>query len=105
LKHNQLLDLLDGSKTAEVQLPDDLTLLEGIGPKVNSVLASAGITTFSQMAEIDLKNLKEILDAAGYKYMDPTSWPEQARLLAEGILRNSKNGQQFERRAEEVELG
>ena len=72
------------TKTAVVQIPDDLTLLEGIGPKVNSILATAGIETFSQLAETDVNNLKEILDAAGFKYMDPTTWPEQARLLAAG---------------------
>jgi predicted flap endonuclease-1-like 5' DNA nuclease len=71
-------------KTAAVQIPDDLTLLEGIGPKVNSILASAGITSFSQLAETDVNKLKEILDAAGFKYMDPTTWPDQARFLAEG---------------------
>ena len=79
------------AKVAEVRIPDDLTLLEGIGPKVNSILAAAGITTFSQVAESDVTNLKEILDAAGFKYMDPTTWPEQARYLADG------NNEEFEK--------
>ncbi len=79
------------AKTAEVQIPDDLTMLEGIGPKVNSILAAAGITTFSQLADNDVNNLKQILDAAGFKYMDSTTWPEQARLLAEG------NKEEFEK--------
>ena len=64
--------------------PDDLTTLEGIGPKVNSLLQTAGIATFSQLANTDLSRLKEILEANDLQFMDPTSWPEQAQLAAEG---------------------
>lgn len=70
----------------EPSIPDDLTVLEGIGPKVKSVLNSAGITTFVQLAEADLGYLNKILDGAGYAYMDPVTWPEQAQLLAEGRM-------------------
>lgn len=88
-----------GVKTAEVQVPDDLTLLEGIGPKVNTILAATGITTFSQLAESEVKYLKEILDAAGFKYMDPTTWPEQAHFLAEG------NNEEFENLISNLKAG
>ena len=63
---------------------DDLTKLEGIGPKVAQVWAGAGITTFAGLAAADEKTVRETLDAAGYKYMDPSSWPEQAALAAKG---------------------
>ena len=66
--------------------PDDLTLLEGIGPKVNSVLQAAGISTFVQLAAADVNQLKQLLEGAGYAYMDPASWPQQAKLLAEGRM-------------------
>ena len=65
---------------------DDLTLLEGIGPKVSALLTSAGINTFSKLAEMEVKNLREILESAGFKFMDPETWPGQARLLAEGKM-------------------
>jgi predicted flap endonuclease-1-like 5' DNA nuclease len=64
--------------------PDDLTSLEGIGPKVAKVLAGIGITTFAGLASADLAKLREALDAAGYKYMDPAGWVEQARFAAKG---------------------
>jgi large subunit ribosomal protein L21 len=64
--------------------PDDLTILEGIGPKVNTLLQTAGIATFSQLANADVSSLKEILEANDLQFMDPTSWPEQAQLAAEG---------------------
>jgi predicted flap endonuclease-1-like 5' DNA nuclease len=70
---------------------DDLTLLEGIGPKVNSILAEAGITRFDQLANTKTEHLKGILESAGYRYMDPETWPEQAGLLSEGKMEEFKN--------------
>lgn len=64
--------------------PDDLASLEGIGPKVNRILQEAGITTFDQLAAAELGQLDEILEANGLQFMDPASWPEQAKLAAEG---------------------
>lgn len=66
--------------------PDDLTKVEGIGPKVQSLLNQAGIKTFAQLAAKSPEELDAILDAAGsiYKAMDETSWPKQAALAAEG---------------------
>jgi predicted flap endonuclease-1-like 5' DNA nuclease len=63
---------------------DDLTRLEGIGPKVQAVLLAAGIKTFDQLGGTDVDHIQELLDAAEYQYMDPASWPEQARLAAAG---------------------
>jgi predicted flap endonuclease-1-like 5' DNA nuclease len=74
------------SKAEEISvaLEDDLTRLEGIGPKVNQVLKKAGITTFALLATADTGKLRDALDAAGYRYMDPAGWIEQARLAAAG---------------------
>jgi len=64
--------------------PDDLTRIEGIGPKVAKVLASIGITTFQALATADYSRVKQALVDAGWPYMDPASWMEQAKLAAEG---------------------
>ncbi len=69
----------------EAPAPDDLTRIEGIGPKISSLLQAAGITTFGQLAWADVNRLREILagaDLAGLA--DPSTWPEQAKLAAEG---------------------
>ncbi len=63
---------------------DDLTRIEGIGPKVAKVLASIGITTFQALATADYSRVKQALVDAGWPYMDPASWMEQAKLAAEG---------------------
>jgi predicted flap endonuclease-1-like 5' DNA nuclease len=59
--------------------PDDLTRLEGIGPKVKALLQEAGIATFAQLASAD-----------DLQFMDPASWPEQAKLAAEGKVEELK---------------
>jgi predicted flap endonuclease-1-like 5' DNA nuclease len=73
-------------EVAPTSAPDDLTVLEGIGPKVNKVLQAAGIQTFGQLAGADLDNLKKILEENGLQFMDPGTWPQQAKLLAEGKM-------------------
>jgi predicted flap endonuclease-1-like 5' DNA nuclease len=64
-------------------VPDDLKKLEGIGPRVEAVLKAAGIETFAQLAAAEVDRLAAILDEADYQYMNPGSWPEQARLAAD----------------------
>jgi predicted flap endonuclease-1-like 5' DNA nuclease len=67
-------------------IPDDLTILEGIGPKVNKVLQARGISTFNQLAETKVDYLKSILEENGLQFMDPETWPKQSRLAAEGKM-------------------
>jgi large subunit ribosomal protein L17 len=63
---------------------DDLTALEGIGPKVAKVLAGAGITTFAALANADTAKVQGVLKAAGLQMMNPAGWIEQAELAAKG---------------------
>lgn len=69
---------------AEAKQMDDLEVIEGIGPKIAAVLREAGITTFRQLAQEEPGNIKNILEKADLHLADPASWPEQARLAAEG---------------------
>lgn len=61
---------------------DDLTRIEGIGPKINSLLQEAGVSSFAQLADTDVSKLDEILNIAGITIADPKTWPEQAELAA-----------------------
>ena len=67
-------------------LEDDLTLIEGIGPKINQLCHAAGIHTFADLAQTDVSRLQAILDEAKLRIADPGTWPEQARLAAAGDL-------------------
>ena len=65
---------------------EDLTQIEGIGPQIQGLLYSAGITTYAQLAEADTAQLSTILAVAGGSFAghDPTTWPDQSKLAAVG---------------------
>ena len=65
---------------------DDLTKVEGIGPKIAEIFNNAGITTFEALANKEIEELKEVLTAAGPRFASktPNSWPKQARMAADG---------------------
>lgn len=65
---------------------DDLKKIEGVGPKLAEVLNAGGIQTFSQLAAKSADEVKTILESAegNYAMHDPTTWPKQAQLAADG---------------------
>jgi predicted flap endonuclease-1-like 5' DNA nuclease len=65
---------------------DDLKVVEGIGPRVEEILQSAGITNWAALANSNPAALRDILDAAGPEFNahDPTTWPQQAVLAIGG---------------------
>lgn len=67
-------------------LVDDLTKIEGIGPKISELLNEAGIVSFDDLESTESDTLKRLLEKAGkrFKMHDPSTWPEQAALASEG---------------------
>jgi small subunit ribosomal protein S2 len=65
---------------------DDLTKIEGIGPKAAEALANAGMESFAKLAKGDAEKIKEVLTEASSRmaHLDPTSWPKQAKMAADG---------------------
>lgn len=63
---------------------DDFTIVEGIGPKINGLLHSAGILTFTELANTEVAKLREILAINSLHIHDPGTWPEQSDLAARG---------------------
>ena len=66
--------------------PDDLKIVEGIGPKIEELLNNEGILTFVQLAATSPERIKEVLVAAGSRFQmhDPGTWPAQSNMAAEG---------------------
>jgi predicted flap endonuclease-1-like 5' DNA nuclease len=64
----------------------DIELVEGIGPKIAELLRARGLGTFGALAQASPGTLREILDSSGpaYRIADPSTWPEQAQLAADG---------------------
>ncbi|MBX9448313.1 MAG: DUF4332 domain-containing protein [Taibaiella sp.] len=71
---------------AAVEAGDDLTKIEGVGPKIAEVLHAAGIVTFADLTAKSAEEVKEILDAAdgSFNLADPATWAQQAQLAADG---------------------
>ena len=66
--------------------PEDLKIVEGIGPKIEKLLKDGGINTWDDLSAASVKRIQEILDAAGdrYRLASPETWPKQAELAATG---------------------
>lgn len=67
-----------------VRGPDDLEIIEGIGPKIAQLLHAAGVHTFAELAAMTPAQIQPLLDAAGpnYRIANPQTWPDQSALAA-----------------------
>jgi predicted flap endonuclease-1-like 5' DNA nuclease len=65
---------------------DDLKVVEGIGPKIESLCHGIGIRTWFDLSTTEVSLLRTMLADAGSRFRrhDPSTWPEQAGLLAAG---------------------
>ena len=65
---------------------NSLTVVKGIGPKIQSLFYKNNIRSWSALADCNIGRCQEILDAGGNSFSmhDLATWPEQARLAAEG---------------------
>ncbi|WP_427454443.1 hypothetical protein [Litorimonas sp. WD9-15] len=67
---------------------DNLTVVEGIGPKIAGLLNADGIVTFADLAKAKVGRLEKILKDAGprFSFHKPNSWPKQAKLARDGKM-------------------
>jgi len=66
---------------------DELTTIEGLGPKSAQALHAAGVTTFAQIASSTAEELEDIVKVkGGVRVLDgqTKTWPKQAQLLVDG---------------------
>lgn len=98
-----LKQLMGGSDTAVAPIAaidavkDDLTKVEGIGPKIKDLLNKDGIWSFHQLSLSATTRLQKILDDAGpaYTVHNPRTWSAQANLADEGNWEDLKIWQDF----------
>ena len=71
---------------ASADKADDLTKIEGIGPKAAEAIVNAGIDTYAKLAKTKADKIKEIITEASSRmaHLDPTTWPKQAKMAADG---------------------
>lgn len=81
-----VIDLAAAKKAGFViKNANDLTVVEGIGPKINELFNNAGIKTFGQLAAATVPQMRKILDDGGsrFRIANPSTWAQQAALAAE----------------------
>ncbi|MCB9285293.1 MAG: DUF1049 domain-containing protein [Lewinellaceae bacterium] len=88
---------VEAPPSAEEGEQHSLQVVEGIGPKIEALLNEAGIQTVQDLAGTEVERLQEILAAAGERFRlhDPGTWPEQARLAAEGEWEQLKSFKEY----------
>ncbi|WP_370525697.1 hypothetical protein [Olivibacter sp. SDN3] len=69
--------------------------MEGVGPKIAEVFAAAGVVSFADIAGKSADDLKTILTEAGDQFNTAVTdtWPEQAKLAADGKFDELKKWQ------------
>jgi large subunit ribosomal protein L27 len=74
------------AKAVKATGKDDLKKIEGIGPKVATLLNDAGIHTFADLAAATIEQLEAALAAGGpaFNSHKPTTWAEQAGMAQRG---------------------
>ena len=81
-----VIDLAAAKKAGfSIKNANDLTIVEGIGPKINELFNNAGIKTFAQLAAATVPQMRNILDDGGsrFRIANPGTWAQQAALAAE----------------------
>ena len=69
---------------------DDLKIVEGIGPKIESLFHNFGIKTWQALSDVTVAKCQEVLNSGGKRYQihDPASWPMQAKMAHQGDWKN-----------------
>jgi predicted flap endonuclease-1-like 5' DNA nuclease len=81
-----VIDLAAAKKAGfTIKNANDLTIVEGIGPKINELFHNAGIKTFAQLAAATVPQMRKILDDGGsrFRIANPSTWAQQSALAAE----------------------
>ncbi len=88
-------NFVDGVARVDNSVKDDLTKVEGIGPKIKGILNDESIWSFKQLSETAVSRLEKILENAGprYRMHSPKSWPKQAKMAYDGQWEELKKWQ------------
>ncbi|WP_299761383.1 hypothetical protein [uncultured Dokdonia sp.] len=65
---------------------DDLTVVEGIGPKIRELFHNFDIKTWAALGDTSVEKCQEVLNSGGKRFEihRPKTWPMQAKLAAQG---------------------
>ena len=65
---------------------NDLTVVEGIGPKIQELFHNHDVKTWHALSECSVDKCQTVLNSGGdrFKMHKPGTWPKQAKMAAEG---------------------
>lgn len=74
---------------------NDLTLIDGIGPKIQELFHKNNINTWQALSECSVDKCKEVLNSGGdrFKIHKPGTWPKQSKMAANGKWQELKDWQ------------
>ena len=73
------------TKISKTITKDDLTKINGIGPKISKVFEQAGISTYQQLADLDPTEIQRILAASNIRLAPRyETWSKQAQFATSG---------------------
>jgi len=74
---------------------DDLTIVEGIGPKIQELFHNHGVNSWKELGETTVSRCQNILNTGGERYSvhNPGTWPRQAAMAYNGEWQALKDWQ------------
>ncbi|MDA0178049.1 hypothetical protein C7H62_1201 [Mesoflavibacter sp. HG96] len=74
---------------------NDLTVVEGIGPKIKELFHNHDVTTWADLANCTVEKCKDVLKSGGKRFEmhKPGTWPKQAEYAAKGQWKALKEWQ------------
>ena len=74
---------------------NDLTLVEGIGPKIQELFHNHDVKTWAELANCTVEKCQSVLNSGGerFKIHKPGTWPKQSLLASEGKWQELKDWQ------------
>ncbi|WP_299126680.1 hypothetical protein [uncultured Winogradskyella sp.] len=74
---------------------NDLTIVEGIGPKIQELFHNHDVKTWKALSECSIDKCQSVLDSGGERFRihKPKTWSDQAKMAAEGRWADLKTWQ------------
>lgn len=83
-KHEEKRRPVSGKDVRKEKKADNLTRIEGIGPKIAELFEKNGIDSFQALADAEPKMMALLLDENKLGGHSPETWPQQAELAVQG---------------------
>ena len=76
-------------------LQDDLTVVEGIGPKIRELFHNHDVKTWASLADCSIEKCQKVLNSGGKRFEihRPGTWPEQSKMASLGQWQKLKDWQ------------